>query len=97
MKFKILTLKELYQVKKNSFLADINYFEFFDLNRDWLVPYAAFCFLRDKYQGANFAKWKSHKTYNEAAIQKLVILDINSFIVEKPCCRNFIFYCTSEL
>ncbi len=71
-KFKLSALKEVYQAKKGSFLTDINYFNFFDLNREWLVPYAAYCFLRDKYQTADFTKWKSHKIYNENAIQKLV-------------------------
>jgi 4-alpha-glucanotransferase len=79
MKFKLFALKELYQAKRDSFLTDINYFvrensfgDFFDLNREWLVPYAAYCFLRDKYQTADFTKWRSHKIYNEDAIQKLV-------------------------
>ena len=72
MKFKFSALKELYQAKKDSFLTDINYFDFFDMNREWLVPYAAYCFLRDRYQTADFSKWRSHKVYNEDAIQKLV-------------------------
>ncbi|HUQ66307.1 MAG TPA: 4-alpha-glucanotransferase, partial [Flavitalea sp.] len=72
IKFKLSSLKELYKAKKDSFLKDINYFDFFDLNREWLVPYAAYCFLRDKYQTADFTKWRSHKVYNEDAIQKLV-------------------------
>ncbi|MDB5223477.1 MAG: 4-alpha-glucanotransferase [Chitinophagaceae bacterium] len=42
MKFKFSVLRELYQAKKELFLTDINYFDFFDLNREWLVPYAAY-------------------------------------------------------
>lgn len=72
MKFKLHALKEIYQAKKDSFLTDIGYFDFFDLNRDWLVPYAAYCFLRDKYRTADFTKWKSHKIYKEDVVQKLV-------------------------
>ena len=72
MKFKLSTLKELYQAKKDSFLTDINYFDFFEMNREWLVPYAAYCFLRDKYNTADFSTWRSNKIYNEDAIQKLV-------------------------
>lgn len=72
IKFKVSALKELYLAKKNAFLSDINYFDFFELNREWLVPYAAYCFLRDKYLTADFTKWKSNKIYNEDAIQKLV-------------------------
>ncbi|MEO8822072.1 MAG: 4-alpha-glucanotransferase [Ginsengibacter sp.] len=72
MKFKITALKELFEAGKKDFKNNIDYFEFFDLNRHWLVPYAAFSFLRDKYKTPDSSKWKSHKKYNELAIQKLV-------------------------
>jgi 4-alpha-glucanotransferase len=72
MKFKLSALKELFEAKKNDFKNDLDYFEFFELNRHWLVPYAAFCFLRDKYKTPDFLKWKSNRSYNEQAIQKLV-------------------------
>lgn len=72
MKFKISALKELYEAGKEEFRNNPDFFEFFELNRFWLVPYAAFCYLRDKYNTPDFSKWKSHKDYNETAIQKLV-------------------------
>jgi 4-alpha-glucanotransferase len=72
MKFKWSVLKELYQASKDIFKNDLDYFEFFELNRHWLVPYAAFSYLRDKYNTPDFNKWKSHKIYNESEIQKLV-------------------------
>jgi 4-alpha-glucanotransferase len=72
MKFKWSALKELFEAKKNAFKNDLDYFEFFELNRHWLVPYAAFSYLRDKYKTADFSEWKSNRTYNEQAIQKLV-------------------------
>jgi 4-alpha-glucanotransferase len=72
MKFKTSVLKELFLAQKDSLKDDADYFEFFNINRHWLVPYAAFCFLKDKYRTADFTKWKAYKTYNEAVIQKLV-------------------------
>ncbi|MEO8820724.1 MAG: 4-alpha-glucanotransferase [Ginsengibacter sp.] len=72
MKFKLSALKELFEVKKKEFKNDLDYFEFFELNRHWLVPYAAFSYLRDKYKTPDFVEWKSQKHYNEQAIQKLV-------------------------
>src|SRR6185312_15467486 len=71
MKFKWSALKELYHASKDVFKNDLDYFEFFELNRHWLVPYAAFSYLRDKYKTPDFNKWKSQKKYNEQAIQKL--------------------------
>jgi 4-alpha-glucanotransferase len=72
MRFKISVLHELYQAEKEALKTDTKYFDFFEFNRKWLVPYAAFCFLRDKYNTPDFTKWKSHKTYAEDAIQQLV-------------------------
>ena len=72
MKFKLNAIKELYQRQKESLANDTAYFTFFDLNRHWLAPYAAFCYLRDKYKTADFSQWKSHKIYNEHSIQRLV-------------------------
>ncbi|MGF2413725.1 4-alpha-glucanotransferase [Ferruginibacter sp.] len=72
IKFKLSAIEEIYAAKKNIFLNDTEYFEFFELNRHWLVPYAAFCFLRDKYNTSDFSSWKTNSIYNEDAIQKLV-------------------------
>lgn len=72
MKFKWSALREIFNASKKIFKNDLDFFEFFELNRHWLVPYAAFSYLRDKYSTADFSKWKSNSTYNESAIQKLV-------------------------
>jgi 4-alpha-glucanotransferase len=71
MKCKMAALRELYQLMKDDFHNDVNYFEFFELNRHWLVPYAAFSFLRDQYGTADFNQWPDHKVYDETAIQQL--------------------------
>lgn len=72
MKFKRLAIMELYESQKELFHNNTAYFEFFELNRHWLVPYAAFCFLRDKYKTSEFSKWKSNSNYDENSIQRLV-------------------------
>ncbi len=72
MKFKLMVLKELFTAQKETLNTDKNYFQFFELNRHWLVPYAAFCYLRDKYETADFTKWRSNSTYDENNIQRLV-------------------------
>ena len=71
MRLKLTVIRELYALQKDEFLNDTRYFEFFDLNRHWLVPYAAFCYLRDKYKTADYNQWKSHRDFDEAAIQDL--------------------------
>ena len=73
MKFKFSLLRELYQAQKENFLTDKNYVEFFELNKNWLQPYAVFCFLRDKNLTADFTKWKSNKNYSASAVQKSIL------------------------
>jgi len=72
MQFKLSAIKELFELQKDALKEDFEYFKFFELNRHWLVPYAAYCFLRDKYGTSEFSTWRSNAEYNEAAIQRLV-------------------------
>ncbi len=68
MKFKMDALKEMYAVAKKQFKDDTGYFSFFELNREWLVPYAVFSCLRDKYETSDFTKWKTLKNYDEESV-----------------------------
>ena len=72
VKIKTEAIKELYFKDKFSFKDDFAFFDFFDLNRNWLVPYAAFCYLRDNYNTADPSKWAEYQFYNEDAVQELV-------------------------
>ena len=38
---------------------------FFEQNKEWLVPYAAYCHYRDLYGTAEFEKWPDHHTLPE--------------------------------
>lgn len=72
MKIKIDTMRELYKLEKDSFRDDLDYITFFELNRHWLEPYAAFSYLRDKYKTAEFNKWKTNSVYDESEIRQLI-------------------------
>lgn len=71
-KLKLRMLRLLYQKNKEEFNEDLDFFEFFNINREWLVPYAAFCYLRDLNNSANSADWEKFAEYNEEEIQELV-------------------------
>ena len=72
MQLKLATLKELFIAQREAYLDDPLFFEFYQKNRDWLVPYAAFCYLRDKFGTADNSHWKQYKEYDKAAVEKLV-------------------------
>lgn len=69
--YKMNVLRELYDLQGNTFMEEADYHSFFAENKYWLVPYAAFCYLRDKYNTSDFSKWKSHSTYEQAEIDRL--------------------------
>lgn len=62
--FKWKIIRQIYPAQKNSLFGSNDYKNFFENNKDWLVPYAAFCFLRDKNKTADFSLWPLHKTFN---------------------------------
>jgi 4-alpha-glucanotransferase len=71
MKFKLGMLRELYELQKAEFLADEGYRSFFENNKHWLVPYAAFCYFRDKYGNSHFEQWKTNSVYDKKDVEKL--------------------------
>jgi len=71
LQFKINTLRELYDLHPEGFLKEEEYKIFFDENKQWLTPYAAFCYLRDKYATAHFHSWRTFATYKEEEVEKL--------------------------
>ncbi|MBV8326127.1 4-alpha-glucanotransferase [Chryseobacterium sp.] len=56
-------LNAVFYTEKESIYKDRSFKKFIKDNEYWLVPYAAFCVLRDKYKTPNFNDWKTHKKY----------------------------------
>ena len=72
-KMKYLSL--VYQQEKETTFASEDYKAFFENNKDWLVPYAAFSYLRDINGTANFHDWAKHSKYNKRNIEKMCAPD----------------------
>src|SRR5690606_29975432 len=53
-------------------LKQKDYQEFFNQNQHWLKPYAAFCYLREKYGTANFSDWKTNQQFDRAEVERLL-------------------------
>ena len=52
-------------------LASPEYAAFFEANESWLVPYAAFCYLRDLHRTADFSRWDAYATFDAEAVKAL--------------------------
>ncbi|PWT77029.1 MAG: 4-alpha-glucanotransferase [Bacteroidetes bacterium] len=72
MKHKLALTRELYLLEKDEFFNSDEYRDFFNKNEHWLVPYAAFCYLRDRNGTSDFTNWKTHSRYDKDAIAKFV-------------------------
>jgi len=56
-------LKAVFNAEKENIYKDRGFKKFIKENEVWLLPYSAFCVLRDKYKTPNFNLWKTHKKY----------------------------------
>lgn len=72
LNIKLKVMRELFLLDKDHTLGSDDFTAFFDKNRHWLVPYAAFCCLRDKQGTTDFTQWNIYSQYNEAAIAEFV-------------------------
>jgi len=72
MKAKLEFLREIFPSQKAATFRRPDYREFFAANQHWLVPYAAFCFLRDQFGTADFNQWPGFRQFDAQKIAALV-------------------------
>ena len=63
--------KKVYDQNKKQFLKDTGFKAFFNANKEWLVPYAAFSRLRDQYGTPDFTQWGVYTKFNKSKIEAL--------------------------
>jgi 4-alpha-glucanotransferase len=71
LRFKMNALSEMYALEGTTFLKEEDFQDFFNANKYWLKPYAAFCLLRDKFGTSEFGQWKNYSVYNAEEIDRL--------------------------
>lgn len=64
-------LKQIYKSQRDQTFMAKAYKKFFTENRHWLVPYAAFCHLRDQYGNSHFEQWPEYGDYDEGKVTTL--------------------------
>lgn len=71
--------KLAYDQEKEQFLQDENFKDFFTKNSFWLKPYAAFSYLRDLFNTADFNRWGDFSTPSEEILDQLTSQDAPHF------------------
>jgi 4-alpha-glucanotransferase len=72
MKFKLLMLNELFEVMGGECFESDGYKKYYEDNKDWLNPYAAYCYFRDKYRSPDISEWKTNGIYQKSDIDALL-------------------------
>ncbi|MDR2914437.1 MAG: 4-alpha-glucanotransferase [Tannerella sp.] len=62
--------RDYFEQEKDNILKNDDFKEFIAKNKEWLIPYAAFSYLRDKNNTADFSKWGDYARYNREKIEK---------------------------
>ena len=65
---KLSYLHELFAQEWKTISRRASYKQFFESNKQWLEPYAAFCYYRDIYGTATFSEWPSKLPKPEKAV-----------------------------
>lgn len=86
LRFKGAMLRELYDLMGSECLASGDYQLFFGENKHWLMPYAAFCYFRDKYNTSHFDEWKTNGVYSVDEVTRL-------FGSKSNAQKDVLFYC----
>lgn len=63
----------MYQQTGKKVLVSAEFKKFFKENEHWLLPYAAFSYLRDQYGTPNFSQWPEHNEYHADEIAAMCI------------------------
>lgn len=71
LELKLKILHELFDLAKDDLTADNGFNEFKKENAYWLLPYTAWCTLRDQYKTPDFHMWKTGKTYDEKSVARM--------------------------
>ena len=88
MNAKWAIIRKLYILQKEATFKSKEYDVYFQLNKHWLVPYACFCYLRDKNGTAEFSRWSSLNFFNE---QELVpLLDVKGDAYQEIALQYFV-------
>lgn len=71
LRLKSRYFKLIFDQQKAAFFDKQEYKDFFESNKEWLIPYATFVYLRDKMKSPDFRVWEVFSKYDKKAIEKL--------------------------
>lgn len=71
MKAKSALTRKVFAKHSKTILRGEAFQQFLAENRRWLLPYAAFCVMRDRFATADFSKWGDWSLYDQARVDAM--------------------------
>ncbi len=68
-------INEIYAQEGDKTLNSAEYKAFVKRNSGWLMPYAAFCVLRDRFGTPDFTQWGEYSEYSDDVLAKVIKTD----------------------
>ncbi len=68
---KLAYCRAFFEQEGKAWLETPAYDAFFRQNEHWLVPYAAYCYLRDRFHTSDFSQWEGYASYDAGQITRL--------------------------
>lgn len=65
-------LRQFFNEQRSNIVENNDYKAFVERNKEWLLPYAAFCTLRDSYGTADYHRWPRLSVYDKQAVAEYV-------------------------
>ena len=78
-KYKTAYYRDYFDQEKDNIFTNMDFRKFIASNKEWLMPYATFTYLRDIYQTSDFTKWGNDADYNPEKMEKLYQSDSNVY------------------
>ena len=72
MKWKMSTLRTIYQATRKETLADPGFKHYCQANQWWVHDYAVFSLMRDRHQTPDFRHWPAMSSYDKNEVQALI-------------------------
>lgn len=71
MQAKTLFTRRIFKKHRNSLTTSTGFQKFLAENREWVVPYAAFCLHRDHFGTADFSQWQDDAVFDRDRVAAL--------------------------
>lgn len=76
---KLAYCKAFYEQEGKYELESDTFLSFFEENKTWLMPYAAYCLLRDRFGTPDFSQWGEYARYDAHKIRELCSPDSSAY------------------